>query len=304
MRDAARVLDEPFRGTVAVRRGLLTRGQLYGPRYRRLLPDVYVPVGTTLDLCTRSRAAYLHVAPRGGVLAGFSAAALLGRGCALRRVPAEVLVPRDARSRPDLLVRRGTVPDSEVTVAGGCWVTVPRRAAWDLARRLPLVEAVVAVDALARWRAPRDPGFEPAELLAYRAAAPGTRSCRALDGVLALADRRAESVLETRLRLNLVLGGLPPPEVQHRVRDAHGFVLARVDLAYPQARLAIEYDGDTHFTPARSRADRRRDLLLADLGWHTMRLTYDDVDGDPPGTRRRVATLLQARTPTSTPVRF
>jgi hypothetical protein len=79
-----------------------------------------------------------------------------------------------------------------------------------------------------------------------------------------------------------VLGGLPPPQVQHRVRDAHGFVLARVDLAYPQARLAIEYDGDTHFTPARSRADRRRDLLLADLGWHTMRLTYDDVDGTRP----------------------
>ena len=136
------MLDEPFRGTVAVRRGLLTRGQLHGPRYRRLLPDVYVPVGTALELCTRSRAAYLHVAPRGGVLAGFSAAALLGRGCALRRVPAEV-------------------PDSEVTVAGGCRVTVPLRAAWDLARRLPLVEAVVAVDALARWRAPRDPGFPP-----------------------------------------------------------------------------------------------------------------------------------------------
>jgi very-short-patch-repair endonuclease len=182
------VLDGPFRGSVAVQRGLLTRGQLYGPRYRRLLPDVYVLVGTKLDLTTRSRAAYLHVAP--------------------------------------------------------------------------------------------------------------------LDRVVALADRRSESVLETRLRLNLVLGGLPVPDVQYRVHDDYGFVLARVDLAYPSARLAIEYDGETHFTPTRSRADRQRDLTLADLGWHTMRLTYDDVDGDPPRTRQRVATLLQARTPRATPVQL
>jgi very-short-patch-repair endonuclease len=290
------VLDGPFRGSVAVQRGLLTRGQLYGPRYRRLLPDVYVLVGTKLDLTTRSRAAYLHVAPRCGVLAGYSAAELLGRGCALRRVPAEVLVPRDARRRSDLLVRRGTVPRSEVVSAGGCRVTCPVRTAWDLARRLPLADAVVAVDALARRRSASDPG--------YRAAAPGARSCRVLDRVVALADRRSESVLETRLRLNLVLGGLPVPDVQYRVHDDYGFVQARVDLAYPSARLAIEYDGEPHFTPTRSRADRQRDLTLADLGWHTMRLTYDDVDGDPPRTRQRVATLLQARTPRATPVQL
>ncbi len=303
MREARGVLDGPFRGSVAVRRGLLTRAQLYGPRYRRLLPDVYVPAGATLNLATRSRAAYLHVAPRGGVLAGFSAAELLGRGCALHRVPAEVLVPRDARSRPDLLVRRGTVRHSELGAAGGCRVTAPLRTAWDLARRLPLVEAVVAVDALAR-RSRTDPGFEPAELLAHRATAPGARCCRRLDRVVALADRRAESVPETRLRLNLVLGGLPAPEVQYRVRDGYGFVLARVDLAYPEARLAIEYDGAAHFTDFGSRADRRRDLTLADHGWHTMRLTNDDVDGDPPVTRQRVAAQLHSRTPTSTPVHF
>jgi hypothetical protein len=298
------VLEGAFRGSVAVQRGLLTRGQLYGPRYRRVLPDVYVPVGTTLDLATRSRAAHLHVAPRGGVLAGYSAAELLGRGCALRRVPAEVLVPRDLRRQPDLLIRRGCLPDAAVRTVAGVRVTSPLRTAWDLARRLPLVEAVVAVDALARRRSGTDPGFEPVQLLAHRAESPGARSCRALDRVLALADRRAESVPETLLRLNLVLGGLPPPEVQYRVLDDYGFVLARVDLAYPAARLAIEYDGEIHFTPSRSRADRQRDLELADRGWHTMRLTRDDVDGDPPRTRRRVATLLQARTPRATPVQL
>jgi very-short-patch-repair endonuclease len=293
------VLGEPFRGSEAVRRGALTRGQLYGPRFQRLLPDVYIAVGSKLDLRTRSRAAYLHVADRGGVLAGYSAAVLLGADCALRRVPAEVLVPRDVRHRPDLLVRRGTVPDAEVRTAVGCRVTNPLRTAWDLARRLPLVEAVAALDALARRGR-----FAPAHLLAYRAAVKGARSCRRVDRVVALADSRAESPMETQLRLNLVLGGLPAPQVQHRVLDRYGFVLARIDLAYPEAKLAIEYDGSTHFTDAQSRADRRRDLSLSDLGWFTARLTYDDVEGNPPTTRHRIATLLAARTPNSTPVRI
>ncbi len=204
------MLDGPFRGSVAVRRGLLTRGQLYGPRYRRLLPDVYAPVLAELDLAARSRAAYLYVGPRRGVLAGFSAAALLGAGCALRRVPAEVLVPRDVRRHPDLLVRRGTVIDADVCSADGCRVTTPLRTAWDLARRLPLVAAAVAVDALARRGR-----FEPAALLTRRSMTPGARSCRALDRVVELSDARAESVMESRLRPNLVLGGLPVPEVQY-----------------------------------------------------------------------------------------
>ena len=79
-------------------------------------------------------------------------------------------------------------------------------------------------------------------------------------------------------------------------------MLARVDLAYPEAKLAIEYDGKAHFTDARSRADRRRDLLLADHGWYTMRLTHEQVYGDPAATRTRVAALRAARMPRSTPV--
>ena len=109
--------------------------------------------------------------------------------------------------------------------------------------------------------------------------------------------------METHLRLNLVLGGLPAPPVQYRVIDPYGFVLARVDLAYPTARLAIEYDGRTHFTDARSRADRRRDLALAHVGWYTMRLTYDDVYGDPAETRRRLLRCSPPRSPRSTPVK-
>jgi len=85
-------LGAPFRGTEAVAAGLLTRARLYGPRYRRVYPDVYLPADRPLDLATRSRAAFLLVRDRGGVLAGYSAAALHGADCAPGDAPAEVLL--------------------------------------------------------------------------------------------------------------------------------------------------------------------------------------------------------------------
>jgi very-short-patch-repair endonuclease len=278
----------PFRGSQALAEGLLTRGQLRGPRYRRIYPDVYAPSDLPDSLLTRSKAASLLVSDQGGVLAGYSAAVLLGADCAPWRAPAEVLVPRNTRAHPGLVVHYGSPDETEITEVDGCRVTSAARAAWDLARRLPLVEAVVAVDALARLG-----GFPPAELLARSTSHPRARHVRRLPEVIRLADPRAESPMETRLRVSLVRAGLPNPEVQYRVTDEHGFVLARVDLAYPKAELALEYDGDSHFTHQRATADRQRDAELAGIGWLTVRLGPDDVGAAQ--TVQRVAHLLAQR---------
>ncbi|HEX4359921.1 MAG TPA: DUF559 domain-containing protein [Pseudonocardia sp.] len=284
---------EPFRGAEAVAAGLLTRARLYGPRYRRVFPDVYVPADRPLDLVTRSRAAFLLVRDRGGVLAGYSAAALLGADCAPSGAPAEVLLTTNSRPHPGLLIRRGAASGADVTSVGDVLVTSPLRTAWDLARRLPLVEAVVAVDALARAASGT---FQPAELSVRRSAEPGARGARRLAEVVALADPRAESPPETRLRVALVRAGVPTPEVQFPVLDEHGFVLARIDLAYPAAKLAIEYDGAGHFDAGRARRDRERDGELAGIGWQTLRLASDDLDALPQATQR-VARLLELRSP-------
>ena len=311
------MLGAPFRGTEAVAAGLLTRARLYGPRYRRVYPDVYLPTDRELDLATRSRAAYLLVRDRGGVLAGYAAAAVLGADCAPDDAPAEVLLATNSRPHPGLLIHRGTATGADLTVVGDLRVTSPLRTAWDLARRLPLVEAVVVVDALAgcvrgggSGVAGGDPaagtgavtgggavagGFAPAGLLARRAAEPGARGARRLAEVVALADPRAESPPETRLRVALVRAGLPRPEVQFPVLDEYGFELARADLAYPAAKLAIEYDGSTHFEPSRARRDRERDGELAGIGWQTLRLAADDVGIGMLQTTQRVARLLELR---------
>lgn len=282
---------EAFRGTEALASGRLTRAQLYGPRFRRMYPDLYLPAGLEPDLVMLSRAAYLLVQDRGGVLVGYSAAALLGADCAPVDAPAEVMVATNSRTHPRLLIHRGRVDGADLHVVEGIRMTSPARTAWDLARRLPLEDAVVAVDALARVG-----GFAPGDLLARRGAQPGARGVRGLDEVVALVDPKAESPPETRLRLLLRRAGLPAPEVQYRVEDEHGFVVARVDLAYPAAKLAIEYDGSTHLDRRTSLRDRERDLELGDLGWDTMRFGSVDLETGP-RTVRRVTRRLEARTP-------
>jgi len=282
----------PFRGSEALAGGVLSRGRLRGCRYRRVFPDIYLPADAPDDLATRSRAAYLLVRDQGGVLAGYSAATLLGADCAPARAAAEVLVPGDARAHPGLRVRRGVVPEADLTFAARCRVTTAVRTAWDLARWLPLVEAVVAVDSLARRG-----GFVPSRLLERRVREPGARSCRQLDEVVRLADPRAESPPETRLRVALVRAGLPGPAVQHEILDEYGFVLARADLAYPDARLAIEYDGAGHFDRDRLDRDRFRDIELAGQGWETVRLVSEDVQDLILRTVTRIAGLLALRAP-------
>lgn len=272
MGQAFAVVDGVFRGSAAVEAGLATKNQLAGPAYRRLFPDVYAPTDLAVDLALRSRAAYLLVELHGGMLAGYSAALLHGADCAPGAAPAEVLVPGTFRRHPGLVVRYGLASGSDVSEVAGCRVTSPLRTAWDLCRRLKDTEAVVALDALARCGR-----FAPSDLLARRLEQPGARGCLRLDEIVAAADPRAESPPETRLRLALIGAGLAVPEVQFEIRDEYDFLMARTDLAYPEAKVAIEYDGAVHFTRQRREADLQRDATLAGYGWLTLRFGRDDL---------------------------
>jgi very-short-patch-repair endonuclease len=286
----------PFRGSDAVARGVVSKNELRGPRFCRLFPDVYIRrEQDPPDHMTMSRAAFLLVERKGGVLGGYSAATLLGADCAPKGAQAEVIVPADQRTHPGLLVRRGNVTGADLWKGKGCLVTSPERTAWDVARRLNLVEAVVAVDALALLRIEGMRPFKPADLLRRRQTEPGARGCRRLDRVVALAGPGAESPMETRLRLLLVLAGLPTPLVQYKLRDEYDLVIATFDLAYPDAMLAIEYDGLDHARREFTNDDRWRDVTTGDFGWHTMRFGYQDIRITPRRTIEAVANMRQRR---------
>lgn len=69
------------------------------------------------------------------------------------------------------------------------------------------------------------------------------------------------------MRVEIADAGLPLPQIQYWVRVG-GRPTYRLDLAYPHARVAVEYDGrEFHEGDARRAADRRRRKWLRDRGW-------------------------------------
>ena len=75
--------------------------------------------------------------------------------------------------------------------------------------------------------------------------------------------------------MELVRARLPRPLVQAELSSARGEFLGRVDLYYPDRRLAIEYDGINHRD--RLEADMRRQNAILNAGFHLLRFTAPDL---------------------------
>ncbi|GAA1242835.1 hypothetical protein GCM10009609_02850 [Pseudonocardia aurantiaca] len=263
-----------FRGSAAVAAGLVTRDRLRGPGFLRLFPDTYVttPDEPQPDLALRSHAAYRYIEGR-GVLSGYSAAELLGASCGPKNAPAEVTVLHRGQRSPDgLLVHRERLAPGEVREVGGVQVTSPVRTAYDLARRGALVERVVAVDALANRHR-----FAPDLLRHFAVRYAGVRGNDGVAEVLAHADWRAGSPMETRLRMVMVQCGLPRPEAQWVVQDERARSAVWLDLAYPEYLIGVEYEGEGHTDPAVVLHDVGRYTALVDKGWRIYRYTKLDI---------------------------
>ena len=299
---------EVLRGSDAVAAGVVTASQLRGPSWVRVLPDTYVARGVDLDLRVRSLAAFRHVGTN-GVLAGWSAAELLGARAAPHDASAEVIVAAAGRrAHPGLVLRRDRLrrrdvwlldadghrcshsERNRVVAEGGVLVTSPERTAYDLARREPgLVRAVVAVDAVAN--ACR---IAPSAVLGGAIRNRGARGITRGPEIVDLADAAAGSPMETRLRLVLVLGGLPRPNVQHPVLDDEARIAVWLDLAYPEQRIGVEYEVAQHAEIDGLVRDADRYTRLVSAGWRMFRYTKQDVLHRP---ERIVADLRRALRP-------
>jgi hypothetical protein len=279
----------PFRGRVAVAAGLVTRRQLAGPRWRRLFPDVYAAAGLPLDHATWCRAAVLAAGPR-GVLSGRSAAQVWGADLLTPDTIVEVTVPHQVRlaQRPGLTMIRSHLRRPDVARIAGLPVTSAVRTAFDLGRRPPLVDAVVALDALLHTRA-----LSLDQVVRYADDHPAWPGAALLRQALALADAGAESPMETRTRLVLILGELPRPVTQFEVRDASGRLIGRLDLAYPDDLVGIEYEGDHHRAKAQFQRDLRRLNALQAMGWQVLRFGPSDIYHNPDAVLAQVRAALR-----------
>ncbi|CAJ1584979.1 endonuclease domain-containing protein [[Mycobacterium] wendilense] len=87
-------------------------------------------------------------------------------------------------------------------------------------------------------------------------------------------------------------GGLPEPVLQYEIIDRDGRCW-RVDFAWPEHKVAVEYDGfDFHSTTEHLRRDRQKRAALQELGWTVLSVVCDDVRGRPDTTVRRISTQL------------
>jgi hypothetical protein len=126
------------------------------------------------------------------------------------------------------------VPEFRRELASGCgdWAQVRDwsatsivRTTADLSRWLQLAEAVALGDAALHARR-----TSMAQLTGWADAHPGHPGVARLKRVLGHAERLAQSPMETRLRMVLVLGGLPRPKAQVKIYDSNGRFVGKPDL--------------------------------------------------------------------------
>ncbi len=277
--------SRPFNLEEARRHGL-TRYQLRAATWRRLGGGFYA-VTEIADRPLVRLAAAAQRLPSVAVFSGRTAAWLHGldiEPC----TPIEVVVPFACSLRRLVGMSIERSAGIERSIAKGLPVTPRVRTLADLGRRLPLVEAVVAIDAALHGRL-----VTSGQLREWVATHSGYRGVSRLRRALELAEPATESPMETRLRLLLVLADLPRPLVQVPLDDHKGHFIGRPDLFYPTQRLALEYDGSSHRETMT--ADHRRQNRLINAGFRLLRFTAADVLSSPESVVLLVRQALVAR---------
>jgi len=146
------------------------------------------------------------------------------------------------------------------------------RTAVDLARLRSRLDAIAVLDAAIRsGRA--TPGAVLEELDRHA----GLRGVVQARQLTPLADPRAESPMESRLRLILHDSGLPRPTPQLWVPDDSDYLRYRLDLGWEREQVGAEYDSEGHLDRQQLRHDRERHNWLAARGWQLRYFTDRDV---------------------------
>lgn len=268
----------------------ITPTQLQSRAFRQVFRGVWVArhVEDTREL--RFAAARL-VIPPSGRLCGLSAAWVLGADVH-RMDDLDVHVGfakgERIRNRPGIAVCQETLDDADVVVIDGIRVTNPVRTVFDCLRWLRAPEGLVVADALTHLGL-----VNVDEIRTYFASKRRLRNLRIGERLVDLIEPLTESPMETRMRVGLIDGGLPRPVAQHEVYAHHGGFVGRLDLAYPDAKLGVEYDGADHWKQRRD-DDRRRTAIRA-CGWEVLVYSTDDVFKTPIAMCAEVRAHLRRR---------
>jgi hypothetical protein len=216
----------------------VTEWDLRSRKFRRLFQGVYVH--RDLEITERVKAlGALLLCGDTAVVSHHSAARLLG-GVVPDDGSVHVSAPGHRRKVLGIRAHRVKVGGQRWRRVKGLRVTTPVQTFLDLGTELGLVDLVVLGDSFVRASL-----VTPEELVAaVDTFCAGGRSLLRRAASLVRCD--VDSPMESRLRMLIVLGGLPEPIVNHKIWRTNGSVRFRFDLSYPDYHLVIEYDGRQH----------------------------------------------------------
>jgi hypothetical protein len=165
--------------------------------------------------------------------------------------------------------QRDLLPE-DIRWIGDVPVTTPLRTCMDLGCKLSRRRALAVLDAFMR-----EFGITREEMMRMLPRYFRRRGVIQLRELIALADPRAESPRESWTRLAIIDAGLPTPQPQYWVLVG-GRPTFRLDLAYPHAKVAVEYDGrEFHDSDDQRAADAARRTWLRERGWVVIVLDQD-----------------------------
>ena len=288
--------QQPFCRSAGLDHGL-TDKVLRGPGYRQLFRGVLVSATAPPTPLQRVRGALVLQRPE--AWASHVSAARV-KGAPVPTVADEhVSVPRQELRRHHRGVRCHVGDPTGVVVEHGVRVSGDVEMFVELAGLLGLVDLVVVGDWLVRRR-----GRTPEQLVAACGRSRHRHARRALDAAHYV-RRHVDSPMETRLRMLLVLAGIPEPRVNLVVRDEDGEVVRRYDLSWPEVKVAAEFDGRHHVEVRASwETDLERRADIDEDGWRLVVVVSAGIYRDPLRTLTRVHRVLLARGLPGVPARL
>jgi AbiEi antitoxin C-terminal domain len=277
---------QPFSRAQARAAGL-TAEMLLSRRFHKICWDTYVAREVPITPLLRATAVS-RLVPSGSHISHHTAAELWGAA-----PPADGATHVTLPSACGRLVRQGVRSHyrkhpAQTTLRKGLPISTPEQTFLDLAAiGVGLVDLVVVADSLIKA------GHTSSELLIAEAGQGSGRGCRLARRAASLAREGVDSPQETRLRLLVVLAGLPEPRVNLIVRGADGSWRRRYDMAYEYVRLILEYDGRQHAEDTRQwRTDIFRREELDQIRWRLVIVTSDGIYREPLRTLERVRDAL------------
>ena len=266
----------------------LTPEMLLTKRYHKVFWDSYVLREVKITPLVRAQAV-LKLVPAGSHISHQTAAELWGA-----TVPPDgdthVWTPsaRGRQVRQGVRTHYGNAP-ARTTLRRGLPVSTPEQTFLDLAAGgMTLVDLVVVADGMIKA------GHTTPERLLAAATEWRGRGCRVARRAAGLAREGVDSPTETRLRLLLVLAGLPEPRVNLLLRARDGSWRRRYDLAYEHLRLVVEYDGRQHANDTGQwLTDIHRREELDRMRWRLVVVTKEGLYDDPLQTLIRVRDALR-----------